>query len=235
MLETPSTPSCNARLPTDENQGLACGKKPEASSCSSKAHASHSSTPCTEVLFSGTGRDSEAIIPVAELWNHAYEQLREKEPKLIEKYEAEISFRVSAMVGTTVAISGVGKVLRRQQMELLVKQKLKEDGDGVWRIPIGDGDDRIAIRELAGYVVSIIDWAKEFVGVALESSPYGSIAWAGVCLLLPVSTFSVVWGVSDLTHVEHCPVPLAGDDVFSEPGFICLMKDVLGMNPITSH
>ena len=232
-LETPSTSTSNARLPANENEVLASGKKHEASSGSSKVQASHSSTPCTEIPFSGTGRDPEAMIPVAELWNHAYEQLREKEPRLIEKYEAEISFRVSTMVVITVAISGLGKVDRRQQMEVLVKHKLKEDEDGRWRIPLGD--DRIAIRDLAGHVVSIIDWGKQFVGAALESSPYGSIAWAGVCLLLPVSTFSVEWGVSDLTHVEHCPVPLVCDDVISALGFIYVMEDVLGINLITSH
>lgn len=133
----------------------------------------------------GTGRE-EATVPIAELWNHAYEQLREKEPKLIEKYETEISLHVSTIVGRTVAISGLSKVPRREQMALLVKQKLEEDEAGKWRIPLGD--DRIAIRDLAGYVVSIVDWGKDFVGTALESSPYGSIAWAGVCLLLPVST-----------------------------------------------
>lgn len=232
-LETPSTSTPHARLPADENEGLASGKKHEASSGSSKAQASHSSTPSTEIPFSGTRRDPEAMIPVAELWNHAYEQIREQEPRLIEKYEAEISFRVSTMVGITMAISGLGKVDRRQQMEVLVKQKLKEDEDGRWRIPLGD--DRIAIRDLAGHVVSIIDWGKQFIGAALESSPYGSIAWAGVCLLLPVSTFSVEWGVSDLTHVEHCPVPLVCDDVISELGFIYVMEDVLGINLITSH
>lgn len=129
--------------------------------------------------------------PIAELWNNAYEQLREKEFKLIEKYEAEISFHVSTMVGSSVAISGLGKVRRRVQMEVLVKKKLEEDENGKWRIPLGH--DHMAIRDLAGYVVSIVDWGKDFVGTALESSPYGSIAWAGVCLLLPVSTFPLVW------------------------------------------
>lgn len=70
-------------------------------------------------------------------------------------------------------------------MDGLVKRKLAEDEKGKWMIPFGD--DRIAIRELAGSVVSIIDWGQSFVGEALQSSPYGSLAWTGVCLLLPVS------------------------------------------------
>ena len=208
-LTTSSTSNLNiGSLPTEKDSdnsrdedefastAPASGKKPEASSCSaaksrpSTAQASRS-MPRNASTSLGVGRDGGSSVPIAELWNQAYEQLRKGEPKLVEKYEKEISLHVSSMVGTTVAISGLGKVRRREQMEVLVKQKLKEDEDGKWRIPLGK--DRIAIRELAEHVVSIVDWGKEFVGGALESSPYGSIAWAGVCLLLPVSIFSIVW------------------------------------------
>lgn len=200
-LKTLSTSSLNAPLRIerggdDKRSGddpvstdLASGKKPEASSAArsgpSTAQTSHP-TPGNGNAAARTGKNKEAAAPIAELWNQAYEELREKEPKLIKKYEEEISLQISTMVGATVAISGVGKVRRREQMEVLVKQKLKDDEDGKWRIRLGD--DRIAIRDLAGYVVSIVDWGKDFVGAALESSPYGSIAWTGVCLLLPVST-----------------------------------------------
>lgn len=200
-LKTLSTSSFNASLRIEKGGDnkrsgddpvstyLGSGKKPEASSAArsgpSTAQSSHLS-PSNGNASAGTGKIDEAAAPIAELWNQAYEELREKEPKLIKKYEEEISLQVSAMVDATVAISGLGKVRRREQMEVLVKQKLKEDEDGKWRIRLGD--DRIAIRDLARYVVSIVDWGKDFVGAALESSPYGSIAWTGVCLLLPVST-----------------------------------------------
>lgn len=98
------------------------------------------------------------------------------------------------MVGTAVAISGLGKVRRREQMEVLVRQKLKKDEVGNWRVTLGN--DRIAIRDLAGCVVGIVDWGKEFVGDALKSFSYGSIAWVGVCLLLPVSNSSVSWALT---------------------------------------
>lgn len=208
-LTTPITSSLNTRLLVENDSaderiahglsstGSASGKKPEASygirGDPSIAQPSHSSSPCDGKTFAETGGDCEAAVPIAELWNHAYEQLREKEPRLIKKYEAEISLHVSTMVGTTVAISGLGKVRRREQMEVLVKQKLEEDEAGKWRIPLGD--DRVAFRDLAGYVVSIVAWGQEFVGSALQSSPYGSIAWAGVCMLLPVSAFSIMWGL----------------------------------------
>lgn len=206
--KTSSTSSLNASLPTENDgdkrsgydlasTGLPSRKRPESSSGAgtgpSPIQASYQ-TPRNENASAAAARDFDRAVPIAELWNQAYEQLREKEPKLIEKYEEEISRHVSTMVAATVEISGMGKVRRREQMEVLVKQKLKEDEDGKWRIPLGN--DRVAIRDLAGYVVSIVDWGKDFVGTALESSPYGSIAWTGVCLLLPVSTFSLVWGLT---------------------------------------
>lgn len=132
------------------------------------------------------GVDIKIVTPIAELWNQAYEELRDKERKLINKYEEEIT-SLSILVGQTVKLSGVDKVSRRLQMEELVRRKLADDENGKWAIPLGD--DRIAIRDLAGSVASIIDWGQSFVGEALQFSPYGSLAWAGVCLLLPVSFF----------------------------------------------
>ena len=148
-----------------------------------------SRVPAAQIPNAGdlAGGNTEAVVSIVELWNQAFEELREKDRKLIEIYEEQLSRSVSTMVGTTVIMSGLGKVRRKEQMEVLVKRKLEEDENGKWRIL---GDHRIGIRDLAGYVVSIIDWAKDFVGVALQSSPYGSIAWAGVCLLLPVSIYS---------------------------------------------
>ncbi|MCJ1462428.1 Ankyrin-2 [Pseudocyphellaria aurata] len=176
-LKSPSTSGLNAALPKRSDVGderirsLASGE-PETSSdakCDpSKAQASHSPTPRNDIAPPSAAGDLEGV-PIAELWNHAYELLREKEPKLIRKYEEEVSLHVSTMVGSTVVMSGLGKVRRQEQMEALVKQKLKEDEDGKWRIPLGE--DRIPIRDLAGKVVSIVAWGKDFVGDALKSSP----------------------------------------------------------------
>lgn len=207
-LNPPSTSSLNAALLPEKDDDdkwsgdglvsteLTGGKKSEASSPARSgpgtAKASHSTSHNRNDSRADRNCDAAFLdaAPIAELWDQAFEQLREEDPKLVKKYEAQISLHVSTMVGTTVAISGLGKVQRREQMEVLVKKKLEEDEDGKWRIPLGD--DHIAIRDLARHVVSIVDWGKEFVGSALEPSPYGSIAWAGVCLLLPVSTFSSV-------------------------------------------
>lgn len=73
-------------------------------------------------------------------------------------------------------------------MEILLKRKIEEDERRKWTVRLGD--DSIAIRDIAEPIVGIIEWAQDYVSSALESSPYGSIAWAGVCLLLPVRSYS---------------------------------------------
>lgn len=146
------------------------------------------------------GVDIKIVTPIAELWNQAYEELRDKERKLINNYEKEINSSLSILVGQTVMLSGVDKVSRRLQMEELVRRKLADDENGKWAIPLGD--DRIAIRDLAGSVASIVDWGQSFVGEALQFSPYGSLAWAGVCLLLPVSSSQLIFG--ELVAVVTC-------------------------------
>ena len=140
------------------------------------------------------GEDAQVVIQssevaeetsISELWNQAYEALRETDPKLVLRYEECLSSTMSTMVGMTVTFSGIGKLQRQQQMEALLRKKIEEDKERNWSIPFGN--DRIAVRDLAEPVVGIIDWVQGFVADALKSSPYGSIAWAGVCLLLPVS------------------------------------------------
>lgn len=91
-----------------------------------------SGVPTAQIPSAGdlAGGNTEAVVSIVELWNQAFEELREKDPKLIERYEKELSRSVSTMVGTTVTMSGLGKVRRKEQMEVLVKRKLEEDENG---------------------------------------------------------------------------------------------------------
>ncbi|KAF8855912.1 hypothetical protein BDZ45DRAFT_692165 [Acephala macrosclerotiorum] len=44
----------------------------------------------------------------------------------------------------------------------------------------------LVVEDLIEPAVGVVEWAKDYVGTALETSPTGSIVWAGVCLLLPL-------------------------------------------------
>jgi hypothetical protein len=61
----------------------------------------------------------------------------------------------------------------------------KEIDEGEWKLKFKDHE--LAVKDLVEPVVGVVEWAKDYVGTALGPSPYGSLAWAGVCVLLPVS------------------------------------------------
>ena len=126
--------------------------------------------------------------PIVELWDEAYDELSKKD-KLAD-YEAQLSESLVGAVAlaghaSAIAFPGLGKVQRCQQMKVLLVQKIKEIDEGKWKLKFKDHE--LVVKDLVEPVVGVIDWAKEFVDTALEPSPYGSIAWAGVCLLLQVS------------------------------------------------
>lgn len=147
--------------------------------------------------------------PIAELWDEAYDELSKKDKSLVADYEAQLSMSLVGAVAlagqaSAMAFSGLGKIQRRQQMEFLLDQKIKEIDEGKWKLKFKDHE--LMVKDLVERVVGVIDWAKHFVGTALQASPYGSIAWAGVCVLLPVSiTFAA----------SHPVIPYLG--CFAEP------------------
>jgi hypothetical protein len=124
--------------------------------------------------------------PIVELWDEAYEELTIKDKSLVANYEVQLSKSlVGAVASSAILFSGLEKIKRREQMKILLAEKIKEIDEGEWKLKFKDHE--LAVKDLVEPVVGVIDWAKDFVGNALEPSPYGSIAWAGVCVLLPVS------------------------------------------------
>jgi hypothetical protein len=123
--------------------------------------------------------------PIIELWDEAYDDLAKKDKDLVTDYEAELSKTLVWLVASSGALfSGLGKIQRRDQMKAVLENKIKEIEKDTWKLKFKNHE--LAVKDLVEPVVGIIDWAKDFVGDALEPSPYGSIAWAGVCVLLPV-------------------------------------------------
>lgn len=153
------------------------------------------SEPKLELLHTATKRDSVPhSATISELWDEAYEELRKKDRSLIESYEKELFKGISgvAMLAGQVSagFSGIGTIERRQQIKLIIDRKIKEAEDGTWKLKFKDHE--LVVKDLIEPVVGVVDWAKNYVGTALEASPAGSIAWTGVCLLLPVSMAEVI-------------------------------------------
>jgi ankyrin repeat domain-containing protein 50 len=125
------------------------------------------------------------ISPIGELWNQAYDDLRAEEETLVRNYEATLSGNLNAIIGSTVVLSG-WKIEREEQMNIVLKSMVEEVNKNTWKLKFG-GKEILDKNPLESVIV-VIGWANEYISDAVGSNPDASIAWAGVVLLLPVSS-----------------------------------------------
>jgi hypothetical protein len=141
--------------------------------------------------------DAAVAMPIAELWNEAWDELKLKDAALVKKYEERIEnvasrysqlHAVMSAMRTThksaTTFSGLGKLDRAKVMKLLLMERIEELERGQWKV--GFGNNQFAVKDFIKPVVGFIDWSKDYIGKAAEASPYASLAWAGVSLVLPV-------------------------------------------------
>jgi N-terminal domain of NWD NACHT-NTPase len=124
--------------------------------------------------------ETKALPPISDLWDAAYDELAKGEStsQLIADLQDILTKDLKVhKVATT-------RVLRRDQMQTFVKKRTEEIESGTWKLKFKGHE--FAVKDLVIPVVSIVEWGKENIGSAVEASPPASIAWAGVCLLLPV-------------------------------------------------
>ena len=171
-------------------------------STSNEPPAEAAKLPCSvDTIQNNPDRSNEdvdrALSSISELWDEAYEQLGQDEntSELITDYEKVLS----EAIGTDVVATQRGQ--RRQQMETLVKIKMKELEDGTWKV--GFLGHKFALKDFVEPVISVVEWSKEYIGGAVESSPPASIAWAGVCLLLPVSLDSILVRICSTDNTDN--------------------------------
>lgn len=75
---------------------------------------------------------------------------------------------------------------RQTQLETIIAKGLKrlEDNKTTYTIAGHQYAPRDQVAQVAGFVL----WAKDLIGEAVKQAPQASIAWAGVCLILPLLT-----------------------------------------------
>ena len=132
--------------------------------------------------LSNTTSDSKLeLVPPRDLWDEAYEALRETNTKLVEQYEETI-----VRIDQAVAHLGpVGSVARQDQLSAFITRRLDSiEKDKKSLVVAGK---TIVLHEQVNRVVRIIMFAKDFVSSAVNAEPHAALAWTGVCLLLPVS------------------------------------------------
>ncbi|PNP46240.1 hypothetical protein TGAMA5MH_02275 [Trichoderma gamsii] len=105
--------------------------------------------------------------PIRELWNVAYERLREEDGALIAEYEKNLQCSPAAGSNTCM----------KDQLRTMLEKKMNEVNA---RAKLGNTEAPATVSKIMGL-------ANDYVNAAARANSYTSIAWAGVSYILPVS------------------------------------------------
>ena len=84
----------------------------------------------------------------------------------------------------SISLASIGSLRRQEELSAVVASRLKTIEDGQKSFELAGRS--IAIHEQMDMVVKTIFGVKDFVSSAASAEPHAALAWAGVCVLLPV-------------------------------------------------
>lgn len=119
-------------------------------------------------------------IPIQELWNVAYERLREENSALVAEYESSLKGVVAAGVAQTLSF----KANIREQMWTILQKRMEEVNDNT-KLKLGDHE--IQVKNISQLILNVINSANNYISQAVGANSFASIAWTGISFLLPVS------------------------------------------------
>ena len=124
------------------------------------------------------------------LWDDAYEELRQspEKRKLFETYEKVLLSDLRSGVTNPAAIQAykdANTKSKRDQMSQVVTRKVDavEEARIKWRLRSKD----IEVSRKFEKAVDLVLSAKDVISKAVSAEPHAAVAWAGVCVVLPVS------------------------------------------------
>ncbi len=119
--------------------------------------------------------------PPRDLWDEAYKTLQGVNCKLVEQYEESI-IRTDK---EDAHLAPVGSFARQEQLSAVITRRLESIEKDQKSFTMAGR--RVILQEQLDKVIRIIMFAKDFVSSAVILEPHTALAWAGVCVLLPVS------------------------------------------------
>ncbi len=136
--------------------------------------------------------DGSNVRPIRDLWNVAYERLREEDEELVQRYETELLHPLSlrTSLGSIIGASANRRVL----MDAMLRRNLDDVHGDLWKLKSGSSE--VLVEDLAQSVLCVVEWANDYVTGAVGVNGFVSIAWFGVSLLLPVGCQTVC--ISDI-------------------------------------
>ncbi|KAL6894707.1 hypothetical protein GGI43DRAFT_412007 [Trichoderma evansii] len=128
--------------------------------------------------------------PKISLWDRAYDSLREKDKKLVEAYEELLSRQLQPgnndeiHVKTESQIESGDHRIRLAQLEIITSNGLQQLDKKKARFNIFGHE--FILRDQLAQATQFIQTIKDAIDVAVRASPEASLAWAGICVILPL-------------------------------------------------
>ena len=146
-----------------------------------------------------------------DLWKKAYQALYLENPELVNAYQNVVleddTMNTSGNKGRKGNKEGINKAsttaidahlkLNQEQITSFLSKKV-EIAQKQANIHLNVGKHKevdIDVGEQVDRIVKGIICAKDFIGSIVSNEPHAAIAWAGVCVMLPVCTCKVSLGI----------------------------------------
>lgn len=166
--EKPRTPALQVAVPTSDDLQEKRSEEGPKSSTTTDLQSTSTSTP-ELVAQSLPGR----------LWNLAYDQLKAKDPKLIEHYEVILSSQVNGQELKTVNLdTQMNKISSGQPRSLQMRQLVDS---GLLRT-----EKAAVTNEAVTQGLQVFNVVKDSVATATRASPEASVALVPICFVLDV-------------------------------------------------
>lgn len=125
--------------------------------------------------------------PSDDFWDPAYQLLREDQSQKssLENNEKILALEYGGQYQSPT-VSGSLTSSDKEKMIELVAKMLERIEDEQWRIKVRDTS--IELRPQVDRFVNAVIAVKDFVSSAVSSEPHAALAWAGVCIILPLLT-----------------------------------------------
>ncbi|KAF0324955.1 hypothetical protein GQ607_007848 [Colletotrichum asianum] len=141
---------------------------------SSQAHPKEGAAQEAAPIRKGSDKD------IRELWNLAYEELRDEDERLIRDFEGKIEGDLVAGLSKAVG----SQVAKRDWMNTVLTRKMEQVNRDAWKLKFRSSE--VLVKELVKPVLGVVSWANGFISKAVSANPSASIAWIGISLLLPL-------------------------------------------------
>ncbi|CAI7575822.1 unnamed protein product [Penicillium discolor] len=142
-------------------------------------------TPATSSHSSPDANVTTEYSAPRDLWDEAYINLSRDDPKLKERYEEILSTQdeINGELSEN-HLAPAGSYQREERLRQIAKSKVEEIDLAKWQPKIGSHS--VDVGGGFDQAVKVVVAAKEFVSSAVSSEPHAALAWAGVCIFLPL-------------------------------------------------